>query len=71
MSKRNKYLYSFIAPFMLLLAIIGITFRSKTKQSFYLPLGTIGFYLILEKEFTRRSKRKDILTKVKFFQKNK
>ena len=71
MKKRTAYLYSLVAPFMLLLAIIGFTFRSQSKKTFYVPLGTIGFYLIIEKEFFRRSKRKDILNKVKFFQNNK
>ena len=41
------------------------------KKIFYLPLGIISFYLIIEKDLNRRSKRKDILNKVKFFQKNK
>tara|TARA_Y100000589_G_scaffold262474_1_gene252786 strand:+ start:249 stop:464 length:216 start_codon:yes stop_codon:yes gene_type:complete len=71
MNKRSAYLYSLIAPCMLLLAIIGFTFRSQSKKPLYLPMGIIGFYLIIEKEFNRRSKRKDILKKVKFFLKNK
>ena len=69
MNKRSSYFYSLIAPFMLLLAIIGFTLRSQTKRSFYLPLGIIGFYLIIEKEFNRKLQRKDILKKVKSFQK--
>ena len=71
MKKRSAYLYSLIAPCMLLVAIIGFTFRSNSKKAFYLPLGIIGFYLIIEKEVSRRSQRKDILNKVKTFQKNK
>jgi len=71
MNKKSAYFYSFIAPLMLLLAIIGFTFRAQSKKIFYLPLGIISFYLIIEKEFNRRSKRNDILSKVKFFQKNK
>ena len=71
MNKKSAYFYSLIAPFMLLLAISGFTLRSQSKKTFYLPLGIISFYLILEKEVNRRSKRKDILNKVKFFQKNK
>ena len=71
MKKRSAYLYSLIAPSMLLVAIIGFTFRSDSKKAFYLPLGIIGFYLIVEKEFNRRSQRRDILNKVKSFQKNK
>jgi len=69
--KKSAYFYSLIAPFMLLIAIIGFTFRAQSKKIFYLPLGFVSFYLILEKEFNRRSKRKDILNKVKSFQKNK
>ena len=71
MRKKSPYFYSLIAPFMLLLAISGFTLRSQSKKTFYLPLGIISFYLILEKELNRRSKRKDILKKVKFFQENK
>ena len=71
MNKKSAYFYSLIAPFMLLLAIIGFTLRSQNKKMFYLPLGMISFYLIIEKEFNRRLQRKDILNKVKFFQKNK
>ena len=71
MKKKSSYFYSLIAPFMLLIAISGFTFRSQNKKIFYLPLGMISVYLIIEKEFNRRSKRKDILKKVKFFQKNK
>jgi len=56
---------------MLLLAIIGFTFRSQSQKTFYIPIGIIGFYFIVEKQFNRRSKRKNILNKVKFFQKNK
>ena len=71
MKKKSAYFYSLIAPFMLLIAISGFTLRSPNKKIFYFPLGMISFYLIIEKELNRRSKRKDILNKVKFFQKNK
>ena len=71
MKKKSSYFYSLIAPFMLLIAICGFTLRSQNKKIFYLPLGMISFYLIIEKELNRRSKRKDILNKVNFFQKNK
>tara|TARA_Y100001978_G_scaffold121073_1_gene108048 strand:+ start:564 stop:779 length:216 start_codon:yes stop_codon:yes gene_type:complete len=71
MKKKSAFFYSLIAPLLLLLAIVGFTFRSQSKKTFYLPLGIISFYLIIEKEFNRRLRRKDILDKVKFFQKNK
>ena len=71
MKKKSAYFYSLIAPFMLLIAISGFTLRSQNKKIFYLPLGTISFCIIIEKELNRRSKRQDILNKVKFFQKNK
>ena len=71
MKNKSAYFYSLIAPLMLLIAISGFTFRSQSKKTFYLPLGIISFYLIIEKEINRRSQRKDILNKVKFFQKNK
>jgi len=71
MKNKSAYFYSFIAPFMLVVAIIGFSFRSQSKKIFYLPLGIISFHLIIEKEINRRLKRQDILNKVKFFQKNK
>mgnify|MGYP001193966532 CR=1 FL=1 len=71
MKKKSAFFYSLIAPLLLLLAIVGFTFRPQSKKTFYLPLGIISFYLIIEKEFNRRLRRKDILDKVKFFQKNK
>ena len=70
MQSKNKYIYSLVAPLMILIAIIGINFRGERKNNFYVPMGCIGIYLIVDKEFERRLKRKNILKKVKFFQKN-
>ena len=69
MKFHNKYMYSFIAPFMVLLSILGFIFREDRKKNFYLPLGVTGIYLIVEKEFNRRANRKSLLNKFKLFAK--
>jgi len=56
---------------MILIAFLGITFRENNKKYFYLPIGIIGVYLVVEKEYNRKFNRKDILNKIKNFSKNK
>ena len=67
---KNIFIYALIAPAMILITIIGYTFRSEKKNNFYLPLGTVGIYLIFNKEFHRRLGRKNILKKIQFFKNN-
>tara|TARA_B100000927_G_scaffold256608_1_gene224019 strand:- start:72 stop:299 length:228 start_codon:yes stop_codon:yes gene_type:complete len=71
MKTKNIILYSLIAPIMILLTIIGYILRAEQKKNFYLPLGTVGIYLILDKEINRRLSRKNILKKIQFFKNNK
>tara|TARA_Y100001970_G_scaffold293160_1_gene438232 strand:+ start:5363 stop:5590 length:228 start_codon:yes stop_codon:yes gene_type:complete len=68
---RSIFIYSLIAPIMVLITIVGFTFRSEKKKNFYIPLGTIGIYLIIDKELSRRLNRKNLLNKIKFFKNNK
>ena len=62
---------SFIAPFMILISASGIIFRDNTKKIFYLPIGLMGCTIILEKDVRRRLDRKNILKKIKSYQKFK
>ena len=65
MKLKNNYLYTFITPLMIIIAFLGLTFRESGKKHFYLPLGTIGVYLVVEKEYHRKTNRAEILNKIK------
>ena len=70
--KINKGLIlSFVAPFMILISAIGIITKEKTKKIFYLPIGLMGIAIILEKDVRRRLDRKNILKKIRSYQKVK
>ena len=70
--KINKGLIlSFVAPFMILISTIGLVLKENTKKIFYLPIGFMGISIILEKDLRRRFDRKDILKKIKSYQKVK
>ena len=71
MNLRKAYFYSLIAPFMILISVLGFNFRSDKQKILYLPLGIIGTYLLIEKKYQRKSYRKNILQKIKLFYKNK
>ena len=71
MNSKGNVIYTLIAPIMVLITIIGYTFRSERKKSFYFPLGTVGIYLILNKEFNRRFNRNNILKKIQCLKNNK
>ena len=68
---KNDYFYTLLTPMMIVIALMGLVLRNENKKVFYLPLLTIGTYLIIEKDIQRRLNRKKILKKIKFFQKNK
>ena len=70
MKINNGFILSFVAPFMILISIIGITFRDNSKKIFYLPIGLIGISIILEKDIGRRLYRKNILKKINSFKKS-
>ena len=70
--KINKGLIlSFVAPFMILISGIGLIFRDSTKKIHYLPIGLMGISIILEKNVRRKLDRKNILKKIKSYQKVK
>ena len=65
------FLFSFLAPFMIFISAVGLVFRDKTKKIFYLPIGLMGISIILEKDLKRRLDRKNLLKKIKSYQKIK
>ena len=70
--KLNKLFFlSFVAPFMILLSVIGLILRENPKKIFYLPIGLMGISMILEKDIRRKLDRRNILKKIKFYQKDK
>ena len=71
MKINKRFILSFVAPFMILMSVIGLISRDKTRKIFYLPIGLMGFSIILEKEVRRRLNREDILKKINSYQKNK
>ena len=71
MLSRNNIHYTLITPLMILIAFLGLTFRENRKKHLYLPIGIIGVYLVAEREYKRKTNRRDILSKIKNFQENK
>ena len=65
------FLLSLVAPLMILISAFGLTLRDKTKKIFYLPIGLMGILIILEKDVRRKLDRKNILKKIKSYQKVK
>tara|TARA_B100000886_G_C20071740_1_gene346187 strand:- start:112 stop:327 length:216 start_codon:yes stop_codon:yes gene_type:complete len=71
MKFRKGIILSFVAPLMILISAIGLIFRENSKKIFYLPIGLMGISMILEKDLRRRLDRKNILNKIKSYQKVK
>ena len=71
MKINQRFILSFVAPFMILLSAIVLISKNKTKKIFYLPIGLMGISIILEKDFRRRLDRKGILEKIKSYPKFK
>jgi len=70
--KINKVLVlSFVAPLMILISAIGLILRDNSRKIFYLPFGLMGISIIFEKDLRRRLDRKNILRKIKSYQKVK
>ena len=70
--KINKKLsLSIVAPFMILISIMGLILRDNKRKIFYLPIGLMGISIILEKDIRRRLDRQNIFKKIKAFQKIK
>jgi len=71
MKINKRFILSFVAPFMILLSAVGLIFRENSRKIFYLPIGCMGIVIILEKGIRRKLDRKNILKKIKSFQKVK
>ena len=71
MKINKRFILSFVAPFMILISSIGLIFRDDNKKIFYLPIGLMGIVIIFEKDVRRRLDRKNILKKIKSYQKVK
>ncbi len=71
MKNNKKFILSFVAPFMILISTIGILLRDNNRKIFYLPIGLMGLSIILEKDIRRRLDRKNILKKIRSYQKVK
>ena len=68
----NKRIFlSVVAPFMILISAIGLIFRDNSRKIFYLPIGLMGIVIILERGISRQMDRKNILKKIKSYQKAK
>ena len=71
MKINKRFILSFVAPFMILISGIGLIFRDNSRKIFYLPIGLMGIVIISEKVISRQVNRKNILKKIKSYQKVK
>ena len=71
MKINKRFILSFVAPFMILISAFGLILRKNTKKIFYFPIGLMGISIILEKDVRRRLDRKNILNKIRSYQKVK
>ena len=70
MKTNQRFILSFVAPFMILISSMGLIFRDNTRKIFYLPIGLMGIVIILERVISRKLDRKDILNKIKSYKKS-
>ena len=71
MNFNKRFILSFVAPFMIFISAIGLIFRDNSRKIFYLPIGLMGIVIILERGVSRQLDRKNILEKIKSYQKVK
>ena len=71
MKINKRFILSFVAPFMILISAFGLILRDNSRKIFYLPIGLMGIVIILERGMSRQLDRKNILKKIKSYQKNK
>ena len=71
MKINKRFILSFVAPFMILISVSGLILRDNTRKILYLPIGLMGISIVLEKDVRRRLDRKNILKKIKSYQKIK
>ena len=71
MKINQRFILSFVAPFMIFISAMGLIFRDNSRKIFYLPIGLMGIVIILERGVKRQLDRKNILKKIKSYQKVK
>ena len=71
MNINKRFILSFVAPFMIFISAIGFILRDNSRKIFYLPIGLMGIVIILERGISRQLDRKNILKKIKSYQKAK
>ena len=71
MNFNKRFILSFVAPFLIFISGIGLIFRDNSRKIFYLPIGFMGIVIILERGISRQLDRKNILKKIKSYQKAK
>jgi len=71
MKINKRFILSLVAPCMILISAIGLIFRDNSRKIFYLPMGLMGIVINLERGISRQLDRKNILNKIKSYQKAK
>ena len=71
MKINKRFILSFVAPIMIVISAIGLIFRDNSRKIFYLPIGLMGIVIIVERGVSRQLNRKNILKKIKSYQKVK
>ena len=71
MKINKRFILSFMAPIMILISAIGLLFRDNSRKIFYLPIGLMGIVIIVERGVSRQLDRKNLLKKIKSYQKVK
>ena len=71
MKFETTYFYSLVAPLMIFLSTLGLISSKNSKKIFYLPIGLMGIFIIVEKELNRGLKRRKILNKIKSYKQTK
>ena len=71
MNINKRFILSCVAPIMILISASGLIFRDNSRKIFYLPIGLMGIVIVLESGMSRQLDRKNILKKIKSYQKAK
>ena len=71
MKVNKRFILSFVGPLMIFISTLGLVFKKNDKKIFYLPIGLMGIAILLEKDVRRKLDRKNILKKIKSYQKVK
>ena len=71
MKKNQGLILSFVAPLMIIISAICLILKENNKKILYMPIGLMGISIILEKDLRRRFDRKNILKKIKCYEKIK